>query len=323
MVPPERPPEQQIAVWVGRFLEYLEHVRRLSPHSIAGYRRDLDHFQRHLRQREEHFLHLTQHQLRDFVAQRHRKGASSKTIQRNLSAIRSFYNYLLKEQQIEFNPATGVSAPKGARRLPSTLDVDQMAGLLDVSDDDDDSLSIRDQAMFELIYSSGLRLSELVQADCGAIQWDEKTITVMGKGKKGRVIPVGSRALRAVKQWLERREQFAPSGELALFVGQRGRRISGRTIQQRLEKRAKERGIAQRVHPHLLRHSFASHILESSGNLRAVQEMLGHENIGTTQIYTHLDFQHLAEVYDRAHPRAQSKGGKKRFTPTDPQGGGE
>ena len=319
MAPPEPTPEQQLSGRVIRFLEYLEHVRRLSPHSIAGYRRDLDHFQRYLQQREDHFLQLTQHHLRDFVALRHRKRASSKTIQRNLSAIRSFYNYLLKEQLVEANPAAGVSAPKGARRLPSTLDVDQMTGLLN-GPDDDDPLSIRDQAMFELIYSSGLRLSELVQADCDAIQWDEKTIEVVGKGSKGRVIPVGSRALQAVQQWLAVREQMAKPEELALFVGQRGRRISGRTIQQRLAKRAKERGIAQRVHPHLLRHSFASHILESSGNLRAVQEMLGHENIGTTQIYTHLDFQHLAEVYDRAHPRAQQKEKEAYFSPDDEGG---
>lgn len=299
--------------WIARFVGYLQHERRLSANSVVGYRRDLAHFESYLEANDAHFLRLTPHQLRDFVAMRHRKGVASKSIQRNLSAIRTFYNYLLREQLVEFNPAAGISAPKGARKLPSTLDVDQMAGLLSGAESDD-PLVIRDHAMFELIYSSGLRLSEVANADCSAISWDEQNISVVGKGDKGRVVPVGSKALEALEQWLQLRSGIAAVGENALFVGQRGRRIAPRTIQQRLAKLAKEKGIAQRVHPHLLRHSFASHMLESSGNLRAVQEMLGHENISTTQIYTHLDFQHLAEVYDRAHPRAHSRARQKGKT---------
>ncbi len=307
---------EKIVDWIGRFIGHLQNERRLSPNSVAGYRRDLAHFEHYLQERAAHFLQLTPHQLRDFVALRHRKGISSKSIQRNLSAIRTFYNYLLREQQVEFNPATGISAPKGGRKLPATLDVDQMEGLLS-GGDPEDPLSLRDHAMFELIYSSGLRLSELVNADCGAINWDEQNISVVGKGNKGRVVPVGSKALQALEQWLVLRSQLAAIGEEALFVGQRGKRIAQRTVQQRLSSLAKEKGISQRVHPHLLRHSFASHMLESSGNLRAVQEMLGHENISTTQIYTHLDFQHLAEVYDKAHPRAQRKSKQKTFKPED------
>lgn len=312
MAPPEA---STVAESIVAFLGYLENERRLSPNSIAGYRRDLAHFQRYLQEQQAHFLKLTPHQLRDFVAQRHRKGMASKSIQRSLSAIRTFYNYLLREQLVEFNPATGITAPKGIRKLPSTLDVDQMEGLLS-NPDPDDPLSVRDHAMFELIYSSGLRLSELVEVDCEAIQWDEQVISVVGKGNKQRLVPVGSKALQALQQWLSIRDQLAKVGEQALFVGQQGKRIAARTIQQRLAKLAKEKGVPQHVHPHLLRHSFASHMLESSGNLRAVQEMLGHENISTTQIYTHLDFQHLAEVYDRAHPRAKTKRQpSKVFTP--------
>ena len=289
---------------IDHFLNDLENGRGLSPNSVAAYRRDLVHFAEYLQQRELHFLKLTSHQLRDFVALRHRKGLSSKSIQRNLSAIRTFYHYLIRERLLEFNPVTGISAPKGVRKLPATLDVDQMGGLL-VEPDPDDPLAVRDQAMFELTYSSGLRLSELVQANISSIRWEEQTISVIGKGNKERMIPVGSRALEAVEKWLPLRTHLANQGETALFVGSRGGRIAPRTVQHRLSKLARERGISQHVHPHLLRHSFASHLLESSGNLRAVQEMLGHENISTTQIYTHLDFQHLAEVYDQAHPRAR------------------
>lgn len=311
MAPPEA---NSIDQWIDRFVGYLENERRLSANSVVGYRRDLAHFEQFLQTNDAHFLQLTPHQLRDFVAARHRKGVASKSIQRNLSAIRTFYNYLLREQLVEFNPAAGISAPKGARKLPATLDVDQMEGLLS-GGDREDPLSIRDHAMFELIYSSGLRLSELTHANCSAINWDEQNIVVVGKGNKERIVPVGSKALEALEQWLQLRSGIAAVGEEALFVGQRGRRIAPRTIQQRLSRLAKEKGISQRVHPHLLRHSFASHLLESSGNLRAVQEMLGHENISTTQIYTHLDFQHLAEVYDRAHPRARQQSSERGFSP--------
>ncbi len=309
MVPPEA---TRVEEWIDRFVGYLENERYLSANSVVAYRRDLAHFERFLEATDAHFLKLTPHQLRDFVAMRHRKGITSKSIQRNLSAIRTFYHFLLREQQVTFNPASGISAPKGPRKLPATLDVDQMSGLLNGADPDD-PLSVRDHALFELIYSSGLRLAEVVGANCDAIEWDEEQISVTGKGNKQRIVPVGKKALEALQQWLPLRATLANHEEQALFVGQRGKRISPRTVQQRLSRLAQEKGIHQRVHPHLLRHSFASHLLESSGNLRAVQEMLGHENISTTQIYTHLDFQHLAEVYDRAHPRAHEKTHEGQF----------
>lgn len=320
MVPRE---SLSIAGWIDQFLDELENGRLLSPHSVKGYRRDLVHFQHYLKARDVDFLSLSSRQMHDFVAQRHRKGASSRTIQRNLSAIRAFYRFLLGKKVVDANPAAGVSAPKGVDKLPSTLDVDQMAGLLNSAGEgrEESPLLIRDHAMFELIYSSGLRLSELVNADCGSIQFDEATIQVVGKGRKERIIPVGSKAIEAVNRWLSVRGELAREEEPALFVSKRGERISPRTIQQRLAQRARERGLTQHVHPHLLRHSFASHILESSGNLRAVQEMLGHKDIGTTQIYTHLDFQHLAEVYDGAHPRAKLKRGQNKFTPKEPKEG--
>jgi len=301
--------------WIDRFLKHLQNERRLSPNSLKAYERDLLYFRDHLEGHGDNFLELTTHHLRGFVAQRHRKGAASRTIQRNLSAIRTFYHYLLREQGIDYNPVTGVSAPKGDRPLPTTLDVDQVDSLLFSSDDD--PLSVRDHAMFELIYSSGLRLSELAGVDCRDINFADSTIRVLGKGSKERVLPVGEKARQAVKQWLDVRQQMAAEGEHALFVSQRSQRIAVRTIQQRLEKLARQRGMDRRVHPHMLRHSFASHLLESSGNLRAVQEMLGHENISTTQIYTHLDFQHLAEVYDQAHPRAKKKSRDGRFNPSE------
>ena len=308
-----------LTLWIEQFLDHLANGRHLSPHSVKGYQRDLLHFHHYLNQREGDFLHLASQQIQDFVARRHRQGASSRTIQRNLSAIRSFYRFLLSHHMVSSNPALGISAPKGVQKLPSTLDVDQVAGLLsEGAEEEEGAIEVRDQAMFELFYSSGLRLSELVQADCGSIQLDEETIRVVGKGRKERIVPVGSKALRVMERWLRVRGALAAEGESALFVSQRGGRISPRTIQQRLAARAKERGVSQHVHPHLLRHSFASHILESSGNLRAVQEMLGHENISTTQIYTHLNFQHLAEVYDSTHPRARSKGGRNRFNPEPP-----
>ncbi len=311
----ESPRPDPLEGWIQRFLIHLGDERRLSPNSIKGYQRDLARFHDYLLERGDDFLHLTAHQLRDFVAQRHRSGAASRSIQRGLSAIRTFYHFLLREQVIDYNPAGGVSAPRGERRLPATLDVDQMESLL--SGVGKAPLTVRDHAMFELIYSSGLRLSELANVDCGDINFEDSTIRVVGKGSKERLLPVGKRARQAVQGWLRLREEMASEGEQALFVSQRGRRIAPRTIQQRLEKLAQESGMERRVHPHMLRHSFASHLLESSGDLRAVQEMLGHENIGTTQIYTHLDFQHLAEVYDQAHPRARQKSRADRFAPVE------
>jgi integrase/recombinase XerC len=237
--------------------------------------------------------------VRSYVAWRHRGGASGKTLQRELSALRSLYRYLLREGVVSHNPALGVPAPKTARKLPATLDPDQLCGLLD--NGDEDPLSLRDTAMIELFYSSGLRLAELVAVDTDA------SLEVTGKGAKSRRVPVGGLALEAIDRWLQVRGTYAGAEEKALFVSRHGNRIHPRTVQKRLHRWAKIHGARRNVHPHMLRHSFASHLLESSGDLRAVQELLGHSDISTTQIYTHLDFQHLAQVYDKAHPRAKKK----------------
>jgi integrase/recombinase XerC len=222
-----------------------------------------------------------------------------------LSATRAFYRYLIGEGVAQYNPAEGVQAPKSPKKLPKLLDVDQAAQLLEI--DDKDPLAIRDKAILELMYSSGLRLSELVMLNIDSLDLADAMVTVVGKGKKTRAVPIGEQARKAIKQWLKIRDNMANDEEFAVFVSQRGNRISRRSIQQRLKLWAKKQGITNLVNPHMLRHSFASHLLESSGDLRAVQELLGHADISTTQVYTHLDFQHLANVYDDAHPRARKK----------------
>jgi len=288
------------------FLHHLAHERRLSDHTLTNYRRDLTRFCGWLEGGGGGtWEQVDQQRVRGYVAWRHRGGASGKTLQRELSALRSLYRYLLRERFVGHNPAQGVRAPKTAHRLPATLDADQLCGLLDQPDDD--PLSLRDAAMIELFYSSGLRLAELVAVDVGDIDADDAMLEVTGKGAKTRRVPVGGQALEAIRRWLRVRGHFAGMDEKALFVSRRGNRIHPRTVQQRLQRWAMMQGAARNVHPHLLRHSFASHLLESSGDLRAVQELLGHSDISTTQIYTHLDFQHLAQVYDKAHPRARKK----------------
>jgi integrase/recombinase XerC len=239
------------------------------------------------------------------VSALHRRGLSGKSIQRALSALRSFYRYLLREKIVTCNPASGVSAPKSARRLPDTLNADQAARL--VALEARDPLAVRDRAMLELLYSSGLRLSELVNLNIPELDLSAGSVRVTGKGRKVREVPVGAKARAALRDWLAVRTEFARTEEAAVFVARNGRRLGARAVQQRLRQWAKRQGLEVPVHPHMLRHSFASHVLESSGDLRAVQEMLGHANISTTQIYTHLDFQHLAGVYDKAHPRARRK----------------
>ncbi len=219
--------------------------------------------------------------------------------------MRSFLNYLIREGLLDSNAAAGISAPRAPRKLPDTLDVDQMARLLDLRGDD--PVVVRDLAIMELFYSSGLRLAELVGLELADLDLAEATVRVTGKGRKTRILPVGRMARTAIERWLGRRPDMADPGETALFVGVRGRRISPRTVQQRLRHWAQVSGVPQRVYPHLFRHSFATHMLESSRDLRSVQEMLGHADISTTQVYTHLDFQHLAQIYDQAHPRARRK----------------
>ena len=299
----ERESTSPLAQRCAEFLLNLQNIRRLSPHTIEGYRRDLDLFvafcnERHLLSAET----VTGADVRGWIAQmRHHLGARS--VQRALSALRSFYKYLQRTHKIENDPVIGISAPKTPRHLPKALDIDQTQLLL--QNDDDDFLNARDQAMMELFYSSGLRLSELIALDVNTIDFNEAQAEIIGKGNKARIVPIGSVALAALRAWLPLRAAVARDD--ALFISVRGTRISARSVQERLAKQSLQRGVSQRVHPHMLRHSFASHLLESSGDLRAVQELLGHANLSTTQVYTHLNFQHLAKVYDAAHPRAVRK----------------
>jgi integrase/recombinase XerC len=293
---------------VQRFLAYLRDVRRLSPHTISSYERDLSSLQRFCETGDRGVVDdLVEGDIRAWTAQLHRQGLSGSSIQRSLSATRSFFNFLGRENGRLRNPAASVQAPRKPRKLPKALDPDQVDRYL--SFEIDSAVTRRDAAMAELFYSSGLRLAELAAVNVDDIDPQSRLLTVTGKGNKTRTVPVGSAALTAIARWLEVRP---PTGEDtdgggALFTSNRGRRISLRNIQARLKLQARKSGMPQDVHPHMLRHSFASHMLESSGDLRAVQELLGHANISTTQIYTHLDFQHLAKVYDAAHPRAKKR----------------
>jgi integrase/recombinase XerC len=289
------------------FFKQLTFEVRASEHTVKSYQRDIKQLSRYCTDKAiVHWADLAHTDIRSYIAGRHRKGLSSKSLQRELSAIRSFYNYLLKQGHVSINPAQHIQAPKQARKLPKTLDVDQLSGLLEAGASS--PLEIRDLAMFELFYSSGLRLSELSALDLTDLDLPDSTLTVrIGKGGKSRVLPIGSKAVTAIKNWLQQRAVTTAATEPALFVSTRGTRLGQRSIELRLEQWCKKKGIAEHIHPHMLRHSFASHLLESSQDLRAVQELLGHSNISTTQIYTHLDFQHLAEIYDKAHPRAKKK----------------
>ncbi len=299
--------ENPLQHWIDRFLDHLRHERRLSPLTLKNYAVDLEQIRAWCAgEGITSWTHLDQHQVRSYVAKRHRGGLSGKSLQRELSTLRSLFRYLLREGEAEANPAQGVRAPKVGRRLPATLDADQLKRLLDTPAET--ALEQRDLAMMELIYSSGLRLAELVSLDLSDIDLSgDATLEVTGKGAKSRQVPVGRKARESLRCWLQARDDLAAPQETALFVSRRGTRIHPRTVQQRLKRWAVAHGATRNLHPHLLRHSFASHLLESSGDLRAVQELLGHADISTTQIYTHLDFQHLARVYDQAHPRAKKK----------------
>ena len=291
---------------IHKFIDYLKIERQLSPLTLKNYERDVtqaaDYFHA---QGIDSWSKLHSHQFRMYVAMRHRKNLSGKTIQRELSSLRRLYEFLIREKQAENNPLKGVKAPKSARRLPVAPDIEQLDQLLQAGDDD--IYHIRDRAMFELFYSSGLRLSELTGMDCLDIKLDERQARVLGKGNRERELPVGKKAVAALNAWLKIRPALAEVDESALFVSRFGTRITQRAVQQRLEQLAVKQGLPLHLHPHMLRHAFASHMLESSGDLRAVQELLGHADISTTQIYTHLNFQHLADVYDKAHPRAKRK----------------
>lgn len=298
----------EISYSAGKFLEYLREVTQVSPHTLSNYRRDLKSLQHFCAQKNLFEpSKITEADIRQWVGQLHRKGLAGGSIQRTLSAARSYFNYLGKEQGQKHNPAAAVQAPRKPRKLPKTLDADQVNKYLEF--DKSSETAVRDSAMAELFYSSGLRLAELVAVNLNDIDRHSQLITVTGKGNKTRTLPVGRIALLAIDEWLQVRPQI-PTGsdaEQALFVSNRGNRISVRNVQARLKLQGRKSGMHQNVHPHMLRHSFASHMLESSGDLRAVQELLGHANISTTQIYTHLDFQHLAKVYDQAHPRAKRR----------------
>ncbi len=288
---------------IDGFLDTLQH---LSLHTRKAYQHDLRILLEFCHAHDiRHWQDLDGRQMRGFIAWRHRQGVGGKSLQRNLSAIRVFYRYLVELKFASQNPAQGIFAPKSPRKLPKALDADQATRLVDIAGQD--ILSVRDRAMLELMYSSGLRLSELINLDLGNIDLADAVVTVSGKGRKTRTVPVGRYAIEALRHWLKERSKLTPGDETAIFLSRRGKRISPRAFQQRLKQWAVRQGLASHVHPHMLRHSFASHLLESSGDLRAVQELLGHADISTTQVYTHLDFQHLARVYDEAHPRARRK----------------
>ncbi len=292
---------------LAAFFAQLTVEKRASGHTIKSYQRDIKNLTSYCKDRSiQHWTDLRQSDIRAHIASRHRQGLSSKSLQRELSAIRSFYNFLLKNRLADSNPAQQIKAPRQARKLPKTLDVDQINGLLEAGTSS--ALEIRDLAMFELFYSSGLRLSELAALDLADVDLTDNSLIVRtGKGGKSRILPIGSKAVTAINNWLQQRLKNIAVSEPALFVSIRGTRLGQRSIELRLEQWCNKKGIAEHIYPHMLRHSFASHLLESSQDLRAVQELLGHSNISTTQIYTHLDFQHLADVYDKAHPRAKKK----------------
>jgi integrase/recombinase XerC len=288
---------------VEDFLSHLQVERRMSAHTLDAYRRDLDALEAWAREQGvDDLATLHTEQLRAFIAAEHRRGLSPKSLQRRLSACRSCYQWLLKHGRIGASPAAGIRAPKAPRKLPQVLDVDEAVQLVELPTDA--PLGVRDRAILELFYSSGLRLSELCALRWRDMDLADGLVTVLGKGNKQRSVPVGSHACKALEEW--RRDSHGQP-DAPVFPGRGGSTITPRAVQIRLQRLAHRQGLFKRVHPHLLRHSFASHVLESSGDLRGVQELLGHADIATTQIYTHLDYQHLAKVYDGAHPRAKRK----------------
>jgi integrase/recombinase XerC len=313
--------------WVGRFRRYMNSERRLSAHTDSNYARDLAALVKYCdRMGLEEWSALDTQHIRVFAAHSHAGGLSPRSVQRQLSAVRSFYEFLIRENQpaggkpavgdaeresvplsgVRHNPANDVRAPKVTKRLPESLDPDQMARLLDIPPGD--SFVMRDRAIMELLYSSGLRLAELVGLDVDHLQLAEGMVRVLGKGNKTRIVPVGSIAVDVLKKWLLERTTLAKPEEKALFVGRGGKRLGPRAVQTRVGLWARRQGLSMHVYPHLFRHSFATHLLESSRELRGVQELLGHADISTTQVYTHLDFQHLARIYESSHPRARRKG---------------
>ena len=293
-----------LAEALSRFYSYLESERRYSPHTLSAYRRDIQAFLDYCDANDvKAWSDIDEPRVRQFVAKQHHKGLSGRSLQRQLSALRTLFNFLCRHQLATHNPAKDVPAPKSPRRLPNTLGVDQLNNLLSIPGKD--AFACRDVAAMELLYGCGLRLSELTGLNLNDIDWQQQTLSVLGKGNKQRRTPFGGKARKALKAWLKERSGLVKLDENALFISRSGNRLSNSSIQQRIKKWALQQGLNSNVYPHMLRHSFASHLLESSSDLRAVQELLGHANLSTTQIYTHLDFQHLAGVYDKAHPRSR------------------
>ncbi|NKF51182.1 tyrosine recombinase XerC [Shewanella sp. WXL01] len=291
--------------WQHAYKQYLESERQLSSYTVRNYLFELERA-REILPESVLLEQASRHDIQGVIAKLHRKGLNPRSLSLCLSALKQYFAFLLKREQISVNPADDLSAPKQAKPLPKNMDVDAVSHLLDI--DQDDPLALRDKAIMELFYSSGLRLAELAALDCGDIDLSACEVKVQGKGDKQRLLPIGSKAISAIKAWLTSRGLLAVvEGENALFLSQKGTRLSHRSIQARMKKWGQEQALGVKVHPHKLRHSFATHMLESSQDLRAVQELLGHENLSTTQVYTSLDFQHLAKVYDGAHPRARKR----------------
>lgn len=285
------------------YLAWLRHEKRYSELTAKNYSHDL----RYLFEMaaDTPIAQLRIHHIRRYVAQLHAKGLGGRSLSRMLSAWRGFFNYLIRDHGFASNPCVGLRAPKSPKMLPQALSPDEAARLVDLPSDTPEA--IRDKAMFELFYSSGLRLSELINLDPAQLDMKVGEVRVTGKGSKTRIVPLGAYAITALHSWLNIRDRLACADEPALFVGSRGKRITPRVVQIRMKQWGVQQGITSNVHPHVLRHSFATHVLQSSGDLRAVQEMLGHASISTTQVYTHLDFQYLSKIYDAAHPRAKKK----------------
>ncbi len=291
---------------IDGYLRHLSTERRLSPHTSSNYARDLRALAEYAERTQiDGWKSMDSQHVRVFAAKSHAAGLDPRSVQRRLSAVRGFFNYLLRERVVTSNPAVDVRAPKAAKRLPGTLDVDQISRLLEIPPEN--ALAIRDKAIMELFYSSGLRLDELVNLDTSQLDLPDRTVRVIGKGRKTRILPVGRKAEAALRAWLQERVALARPDETAVFVGKTGTRLKHRAIQMRIGYWARRQGLPAHVHPHLFRHSFATHLLESSKDLRGVQELLGHADISTTQVYTHLDFAHLARTYDASHPRAKRK----------------
>jgi integrase/recombinase XerC len=292
--------------WIDAYLEHLRKERRLSPHTASNYLRDVAALADFLeRANVTDWKRVDSQHVRVFAARAHAGGLSPRSVQRRLSAVRGFFGYLAREGVAASNPAVDIRAPKAAKRLPGTLDVDQINQLLQIPGND--ALAVRDRAIMELFYSSGLRLAELVGLALTDVDLADRTVRVLGKGAKTRIVPVGRKACEAIRAWLKERAALSDIDETALFVNRNGSRLQPRAIQLRIAQWARRAGLPARVYPHLFRHSFATHLLESSKDLRGVQELLGHADISTTQVYTHLDFAHLARTYDASHPRAKRK----------------